>query len=123
MGITGRTRRTEAACVVAAALLGIGAAGVAAVGQAGGGDHPTPAAALDPTCVADITTSSPGARADAPERGLIARGDALNRRYGLGRYAEGGECADLPQWFVTLILRSDALNRAERLGAYAPTDR
>ena len=51
----------------------------------------------------------------------MARSDALNRQYGLGRYAPGGDCRDTPDWFRALVLRSDALNRAGNLGRYAPT--
>ena len=53
-------------------------------------------------------------------RGLMARSEALNRQYHLGRYAEGGACADIPDWFRALVLRGDAMNRAGGLGDYGP---
>ena len=116
MGINGTRMMTGLAGVVVAAALGVGIA----AGQSG-----TTAAAqpleLDPSCVLGITSVDIPAGAEPWELGLMARSDGLNRQYGLGRYAEGGECADVPDWFRALVLRSDAMNRAGGLGDHART--
>jgi hypothetical protein len=52
--------------------------------------------------------------------GLMARCDGLNMRFGLGRYAPGGECADIPDWFRALKIRSEGVNRQNGLGPFAP---
>jgi hypothetical protein len=69
---------------------------------------------------------SPASRtADTPawEKALLARSDALNRYYGLGKYAGGRtksvRHAAMPAWKRALIARSDALNRHYKLGTYA----
>ena len=48
---------------------------------------------------------------------LTLRSDALNRRYGLGKYGlhPAGTVVE-PAWLMELRLRSAALNRAYRLG-------
>lgn len=109
-----RTRAAGAVAAIVAAGLGIGVA----AGQSGG-TAGRDVATIDPTCVAGVGIPDPGPGAEPWRRGLTARSDALDRRYGLGRHAEGGECAELPQWFVALMLRSDALNRRHGLGVYA----
>ena len=43
----------------------------------------------------------------------------MDRQYGLGRYAPGGQCAAVPDWFRALVLRSDGMNRLNELGPYA----
>ena len=74
---------------------------------------------LDPSCVLGITSVDIPPGGEPWELGLIARSDGLDRLHGLGRYAPGGECADVPDWFRALVLRSDAMNRAGGLGPYA----
>jgi hypothetical protein len=114
MSITSTRMMTGAAGLLVAAALGIGVA----AGQSGSSpDY----AELDPTCIEGISTPDPGPAAEPWMRGVIARSDALDRQNRLGRYAEGGECADLPDWFRGLVLRGDAMNRAGGLGDYAPT--
>ena len=114
MGITGTRLMTGLAGVVVTAALGVGIA----AGQSGttAGAQPLD---LDPTCVLGYTAQDLPAGAEAWELELLARSDALNRRYGLGRYAPGGECADVPDWFRALVLRSDEMNRLNGLGPYA----
>lgn len=114
MGITSTRMMAGAAGLVVAAALGIGVA----AGQSGSSPNYSQ---LDPTCIEGIGIPDPGPNAEPWMRGLIARSDALDRQYRLGRYAEGGECADIPDWFRALILRGDAMNRAGGLGDYAPT--
>lgn len=53
------------------------------------------------------------------QKALSARSDALNREYGLGRYARPATRATAPGWMQGLIVRSDALNRRYGLGEYA----
>ena len=58
------------------------------------------------------------------EKALMARGDALNRYYGLGKYAgtrtkSSAHRAQMPAWEKALMARSDALNRRYKLGKYA----
>ena len=113
MGITSTRMMAGAAGVVVTAALGIGVA----AGQSG----PSPNyAQLDPTCIDGISIPDPGPAAEPWMRGLMARSEALNRQYHLGRYAEGGACADIPEWFRALVLRGDAMNRAGGLGDYGP---
>ena len=51
---------------------------------------------------------------------LQARSDALNRSYGLGRYArESAHASTTSEWLAALNARSDALNRQYGLGRYA----
>ena len=114
MNMNGTRVMTGLAGVVVAAALGVGIA----AGQSGTTAATQPLD-LDPSCVLGITSVDIPPGAEPWELGLIARSDALNRQYGLGRYAPGGECADIPDWFRALILRSDAMNRAGRLGPYA----
>lgn len=111
MGTRSRSMVAGVAAVVVAAGIGIGVE----AGQSGGADA-IDVARIDPTCVEGVGAPDPGPGAEPWERGLLARSDALNRQYELGRYAEGGECADLPQWFVALMLRSEALNTEYGLG-------
>ena len=63
------------------------------------------------------------ATADAtPEwaKALIARSDALDRKYRLGSYAQQRTTADAtPEWTAALNTRSEALDRKYRLGKYA----
>jgi hypothetical protein len=65
----------------------------------------------------------PATRATTPGwmRALIARSDALNRRYGLGEYVRSpaGATTTAPGWLEGLLVRSDALNRKYGLGQYA----
>jgi Tfp pilus assembly protein PilE len=57
------------------------------------------------------------------EKALMARGDALNRHYGLGKYAgtrtKSAHRAQMPAWEKALMARGDALNRHYKLGKYA----
>ena len=114
MGINATRMMTGLAGVVVAAALGVGIA----AGQSGTTAATQPLD-LDPSCVLGITSVDMPPGAEPWELGLMARSDALNRQYGLGRYAPGGECADVPDWYRALILRSDELNRLNHLGAYA----
>ncbi len=109
---SGRGAWTGAVVAMVAAGIGMG---VPAGHNSPGGDRAQTVALLDPSCVVP-----PGDAAGAKpwHRGLIARGDSLNRYHRLGRYAEGGACADLPQWFVALALRSDALNADAGVGRH-----
>lgn len=118
MGVHSRSLRAGVAAAIVAAGLGIGVA----AGQSGGAGV-RDVATIDPTCVEGVGMPDPGPGAEPWRRGLMTRSDALDRRHGLGRYSEGGECADLPRWFVALMLRSDAVNRAEGLGAYSSAGR
>jgi hypothetical protein len=114
MGINGSRVMTGLAGVVVTAALGVGIA----AGQSGTTSGPQPID-IDPSCVLGITSVDMPPGAGPWKLGLIARSDALNRQYGLARYAPGGECADIPDWYRALILRSDALNRQHGLGPYA----
>jgi hypothetical protein len=114
MGINTTRAMTGLAGVVVAAALGVGIA----AGQSGTTAATQPID-LDPTCVLGITSVDVPADAEPWELGLLARSDGLNRQYGLGRYAPGGECADIPDWFRALVQRSDAMNRENGLGPYA----
>lgn len=106
-------------------MTGLAGAAVAAalgVGIAAGHSGPRGAAPpldLDPSCVLGITSADIPTGAAPWELGLIARGEEMDRRYGLGRYAAGGECADVPDWFRALVIRGDAMNRLNHLGIYA----
>jgi hypothetical protein len=115
MGIDGTRVMMGLAGAVVAAALGVGIA----AGQSGTTAATQPMD-LDPSCVLGITSVDIPPGAEPWQLGLTARSDALNRRYGLGRYAPGGECADIPDWFRALVLRGDAMNRLHRLGPYAP---
>ena len=115
MNMNGTRVMTGLAGVVVAAALGVGIA----AGQSGTTAATQPLD-LDPSCVLGITSVDMPPDAAPWELGLIARSDGLDRQYGLGRYAPGGECADIPDWFRALILRSDEMNRAGGLGPYAP---
>jgi hypothetical protein len=61
-----------------------------------------------------------------PSAGDLARGDALNKRYHLGKYSPAAQAGPKPaamttqQWQAELA-RGDALNRRYGLGAYAET--
>ena len=114
MGINGTRVMTGLAGVVVTAALGVGIA----AGQSGTTAAPQPID-IDPSCVLGITSVDVPPDAEPWALGLIARSDALDRQYGLGRYAPGGECADVPDWYRALILRSDGMNRANGLGPYA----
>lgn len=114
MNMNGTRVMTGLAGVVVAAALGVGIA----AGQSGTTAATQPID-LDPSCVLGITSVDVPPGAEPWALGLLARSDGLDRQYGLGRYAPGGECADIPDWFRALILRSDAMNRAGRLGPYA----
>ena len=114
MGINGTRVMTGLAGVVVTAALGVGIA----VGQSGTTSAPQPTD-IDPSCVLGITSVDVRPGAEPWELGLLARSDALDREYGLGRYAPGGECAEGPDWSRALILRSDELNRQNGLGPYA----
>ena len=109
MGINTTRAMTGLAGVVVAAALGVGIA----AGQSGTTAATQPID-IDPSCVLGITSVDVPPGAEPWELGLLARSDGLNRQYGLGRYAPGGECADIPDWYRALVLRSDAMNRAER---------
>ena len=114
MGINGTRVMTGLAGVVVTAALGVGIA----AGQSGTTSGPQPID-IDPSCVLGITSVDVPPDAEPWALGLAARSDALNRQYDLGRYAPGGECADVPDWYRALILRSDELNRLNHLGPYA----
>jgi hypothetical protein len=114
MGINGTRVMAGLAGVVIAAALGVGIA----AGQSGATAATQPID-IDPSCVLGITSVDMPPGAEPWELGLLARSDALNRRYGLGRYASGGACADIPDWFRALVIRSDAMNRLNGLGPYA----
>ena len=118
MGINGTRVMTAVAGVVVAAALGVGTA----AGQSGTTAATQPAD-IDPSCVLGITSVDIPPGAQPWELGLIARSDGLNQQHRLGRYAEGGECADVPDWFRALMIRSDAMNRQNGLGPYAPDAR
>ena len=118
MGINTTRAMTGLAGVVVAAALGVGIA----AGQSGTTAATQPLD-LDPSCVLGITSVDVPAGAEPWALGLLARSDGLNRQYGLGRYAPGGECADIPDWFRALVLRSDGMNRENGLGPYAPDAR
>jgi hypothetical protein len=114
MDIRGTRMLTGLAGVAVAAALGVGIA----AGQSG------PAAAtapldLDPTCVLGITSVDVPPNAEPWELGLRARSEEMDRQHQLGRYAPGGECADVPDWFRALVIRSDGMNRLNELGPYA----
>ena len=52
---------------------------------------------------------------------LVARSDAMNREYGLGKHArQTARTSSTPDWLVALNARSDALNKQNGLGDYAP---
>ena len=114
MSINTTRAMTGLAGVVVAAALGVGIA----AGQSGTTAATQPID-IDPSCVLGITSVDMPPGAEPWKLGLNARSDALNRQSGLGRYAPGGECADIPDWYRALILRSDALNRQHGLGPYA----
>jgi hypothetical protein len=114
MGTKGTRVMTALAGVVVAAALGVGVA----AGQSDTTSGPKPLD-IDPSCVLGITSVDMPPGAEPWALGLAARSDALDRKYGLGRYAPGGDCADIPDWIRALILRSDAMNRRGGLGAYA----
>ncbi len=114
MGINTTRAMTGLAGVVVAAALGVGIA----AGQSGPAAAP-PQVDLDPTCVLGDTSVDVPAAAEPWALGLLARSDAMNRDNRLGRYAPGGECADIPDWFRALVLRGDAMNRQQGLGPYA----
>ncbi|MGE0026455.1 MAG: hypothetical protein AB7O78_01330 [Thermoleophilia bacterium] len=114
MNITGTRMMTGLAGVVVAAALGVGIA----AGQSGTTAATQPLD-LDPSCVLGITSVDIPPGAEPWQLGLMARSDGLDRQYSLGRYAPGGECADVPDWFRALALRSDAMNRLNGLGPYA----
>ena len=117
MGITTTRVAMGVAGALAAAALGVGTAAV------GSGPPPAAQVDLDPTCVLGLTAGDVPEGAEPWEAGLQARSDALNRQHGLGRYAAGGECADIPDWYRALVLRGDAMNRAHGLGPYARGER
>ena len=94
----GTKRRWSLAAGVAtiAAAVAIGA-GVSAADGGEGTTPVPPAGALDSTCVLGIDLREFQGPSDPPWlAGLMARSDALNREYRLGRYAEGGACAQTP---------------------------
>jgi hypothetical protein len=112
------------ALAVAASLAG---ASVASAGTSGEG--PAWLAALEARSYAlndrFAAPHHPRAPLGSPSEGwkdaLLARGDALNRAYGLGRYADATRTTaeTMPDWLVALTVRSDGFNRMYRLGAYA----
>jgi hypothetical protein len=115
MDITGTRAMIGLAGVVVAAALGVGIA----AGQSGTTSATPPRLDIDPTCILGYTARDLPPDAEPWALGLLARGDAMNRALGLGRYAPGGECADIPDWFRALALRSDEMNRLNGLGPYA----
>jgi hypothetical protein len=86
--------------------------------------HRSPLAiALVLLAVAGATAPAVGAgTVPAWKQALIARGEALNQRDHLGRYAipSAVTSTGTPAWLLALERRSDALNRAYHLGRYAP---
>ncbi|MGD9571246.1 MAG: hypothetical protein AB7V62_05125 [Thermoleophilia bacterium] len=114
MDINGTRVMNGLAGAVVAAALGVGIA----AGQSGSTSAPQPID-IDPSCVLGITAADVPPGAEPWVLGLTARGEGLNERHDLGRYAPGGECADVPGWYRALVQRSDALNRRYELGAYA----
>lgn len=119
MGINSTRAMTALAGVVVTAALGVGIA----AGHSGPASGSASPADLDPTCVLGITSVDIPPGAEPWELGLLARSEEMDRQYQLGRYAAGGECADVPDWFRALVLRSDAMNRAGGLGPYATKER
>ena len=117
MGITSTRTMAGAAGVIVAVALSIGVA----AGQSGTASAP-PRRARSHLRPGHHRPGHPRGRG-AVALGLAARSDALNRQYHLGRYAPGGECADIPDWFRALTLRSDEMNRLNGLGPYARTPR
>ena len=73
--------------------------------------------------IAATAFGSKSSETPAWEKALMARSDALNRQYGLGKYAgtrtKSGHRAETPAWEKALMARSDALNRHYKLGKYA----
>jgi hypothetical protein len=73
--------------------------------------------------IASTAFGSQSPETPAWEKALMARGDALNRHYGLGKYAgtrtKSAHRAQMPAWEKALMARSDALNRHYKLGKYA----
>jgi hypothetical protein len=64
----------------------------------------------------------PAAKADTtPDwlKALVARSEALNRKYGLGSSARQQTQAGAPDWKKALDARSDALDKKYKLGKYA----
>ena len=114
MGINGTRVMAGLAGVVVTAALGVGIA----AGQSGTTAAPQPID-IDPSCVLGITSANMPLDVEPGALGMKARSEELDRQYGLGRYAPGGECADVPDWYRALILRSDELNRLHGLGPYA----
>ena len=114
MNLNGSRIAAGVAGLVVTAPLGVGIA----AGQSGDAASAKPLD-IDPSCVLGVTAVDIPPGAEPWELGLMARSDGLDRRYRLGRYAEGGECADVPDWFTALIWRSDGLSRQAGLGPYA----
>lgn len=114
MGIDRTRMMTGLAGVAVAAALGVGIA----AGHSGPGAGPAPLD-LDPSCVLGITSADVPTGAAPWELGLIARSEEMDRQRQLGRYAPGGECADVPDWFRALVIRGDGMNRLNYLGPYA----
>ena len=73
--------------------------------------------------IASTAFGSKSPETPAWEKALMARSDALNRYYGLGKYAgtrtKTARRAEMPAWEKALMARSDALNRRYKLGKYA----
>ena len=73
--------------------------------------------------IASTAFGSKSSETPAWEKALMARSDALNRYYGLGKYAgtrtKASRQAEVPAWEKAIMARSDALNRRYKLGKYA----
>jgi hypothetical protein len=75
--------------------------------------------------IAATAFGSKSSETPAWEKALMARSDALNRHYRLGKYTgtrtRSARHAEMPPWEKAIMARSDALNRRYKLGKYAGT--
>lgn len=105
-----RTRRGIGGILGVAAVAVALAAGVAATDEQPGGR---------------TAVNAGGPQSTVPDwyPGLMARSEALNRKYRLGTYAPDPPDAKAPDWLTALMARSEALNRQYGLGGYAGPSR
>lgn len=76
-------------------------------------------AALSVVATAIPAGAAGSAAHPAWQRALNARGDAVNREYGLGRYTRPAASTTTPDWLRALTVRSEALNVRYGLGSDA----